>query len=563
MSQPQRSSETGPPGQPAEPIPQIRIEWILIAAIAIACLIRVLYVGVRELWYDEVLSLLLSTTQRTSYTNPPDTPIALASYASLLQLPSWGGVAEFVTAIKPLLQGLVGREPHPPLFFLSQYLWLPLTGSQEISLRSLNLLLSLGAILGAYGMGKAACGHRSGLILAALLGLNPFFWFHSLNVRMYCPTILWVTLSGWATLQLCNQRLSRYGRMGWCVLLTLSVTAGVLTYYLSAMWFLTLGCVILVKDRQRWWQYALCGISAACFAAPWFYWGLPQQLRNVDLNRFSTDSTWLETAAQHAQGVLEVLGIQLIVGDWATSLPTAAVLAIGAITTLLLAAITVHLWRLLYNKSASLLIALLLLGWLPLLLMLAADILSGKSTLAWGFGRSAIFVLPGLLLLIAAWLTHLPAAWQKSALLTVLVLYLGLNVADMTGRNRQIFQQVAEAAASSESTLIAMNSKAWGHVLRLVYYFPGDTSVRLLATDPAMLPAALERVLVEWDEKYDQILWLEAARPVWKAPTPTEATKIRDQVNRLLANQYQSADHRELVGTMALDRFSLDVYKKS
>ena len=90
-------------------------------------------------------------------------------------------------------------------------------------------------------MGKGLFNHRGGLLLAALLGLNPFFWFHSLNVRMYCPTVLWVTLSGWAILQLCNQRPSRPMRLGWYLLLTLAVAAGVLTYYPSALWFFALG----------------------------------------------------------------------------------------------------------------------------------------------------------------------------------------------------------------------------------------------------------------------------------------------------------------------------------
>lgn len=561
MSQLPISSDTSSTNSVKSFIQLIRIEWVLITAIAIACLIRILYVGVRELWYDEVLSLLLSTTQRLSYTNPPDIPIALADYSALLQLPPVNSAIDFIKAVKPLLQGLVGREPHPPLFFLSQYLWLPLTGNQEASLRSLNLLLSLGAILGAYGMGKALFNHRAGLILAALLGLNPFFWFHSLNMRMYCPTVLWVTLSGWATLQLCNQRLSRPVRLVWCVLLTLSIAAGMLTYYLSALWFLSLGCVILIQDRKRWWQYGLCGLGAACLAAPWFYWGIPQQLRNVDLKRFATRSDLGETFAKHTQGVLEVLGIQLTVGDWATSLKPAVILNMGVMVVLLLAMIIWQLWRLLRHDSPALLLTILTLGCVPLLLMLGSDILSGKSTLDWGFGRSAIFILPGLLLLITAWLMNLSNVWQKSLLLIILALYLGLNVGDMMGRDRQVFQQITNAAAPSDTTLIAMNSKAWGHVLRLVYYFPKDTSVKLLATDAAMLPAALERALS--DSGYGQILWLESGRPVWKTPTETEAEQIRQDIAQLLSNDYQLMEQKELAGTMELDRFSLNIYEKA
>ncbi len=562
MSQLPQSSATGSTGQGQHFIEQIRIEWILITAIAIACLLRVIYVGVRELWYDEVLSLLLSTSQRASYTDPPTTPIALANYSALLQLPKFNGIGDLIKAIKPLLQGLVGREPHPPLFFLSQYLWLPLTGTKEAALRGLNLLLSLGAILGAYGMGKALFNHRGGLVLAALLGLNPFYWFHSLNLRMYCPAVLWVTLSGWATLQLCNQRSPRPMRLLWYLVLTLSIAAGMLTYYLSALWFLSLGCVILIQDRKRWWQYALCGFGAIFLAAPWFYWGLPQQLRNVDLNRFATKSSLGETIAKHTQGVLEVLGIQLTVGDWATSLPAAVVLGMGVLAILLLATVIWQLWRLLRNDSPALLFSVIILGCLPLLLMLGSDILSGKSTLAWGFGRSAIFILPGFLLLVTAWLMNLSNTWQKLALIAILVLYLGLNVGDMVGRNRQVFQQISATATASDTTLIAMNSKAWGHVLRLVYYFPSDTPVKLLATDAAMLPDALESALSDSGEKYDQILWLESGRPVWNAPTEAEAEQIRQAIDGLLGADYRVVGQQELVGTMKLDRFSLKTYEK-
>ncbi|MEA5463376.1 glycosyltransferase family 39 protein [Leptothoe sp. PORK10 BA2] len=553
---------TSPMGTPPKPFASMRLEWILLAAVAIAGFIRMLYIGVRELWYDEVLSLLLSTTLRTGYVDPPDTPIALASYGALLQLPPFSGVTDFIAAIKPLLQGLVGREPHPPLFFLSQYLWLLLTGNQEISLRSLNLLLSLGAILGAYGMGKALFHHRGGLLLAALLGLNPFFWFHSLNMRMYCPTVLWVTLGGWAVLQLCYQRPSRPMRLLWYLLLTLAITGGILTYYLSALWFFALGGVILIKDRKHWWHYGLLALGAAGLAAPWFYWGLPQQLRNVDLKRFATDKSFLETIPHHIQGVLEVLGIQLLVGDWATSLPPGIVLAIGALVFLGLAAIIWHLGCLLRQESPALLVTVLVLACLPLLLMLAYDIFSGKSTLAWGFGRSAVFILPGLLLLVTAWVMNLSITWQKPMVLAILLLYLGLNMADMAGRNRQMFHQIAAASAASDSTLIAMNSKAWGHVLRLVYYLPQDTPVKLLATNPTMLPKALETLLSDPSESYDQVLWLEAERPVWKAPTESEAKTIRDDVERLLTAQYGSVEQRQLVGTMDLDRFRLGIYQK-
>ena len=43
------------------------INIILLAAIASAVLLRVINLGSREFWYDEVLSLLLSTGQKAQY----------------------------------------------------------------------------------------------------------------------------------------------------------------------------------------------------------------------------------------------------------------------------------------------------------------------------------------------------------------------------------------------------------------------------------------------------------------------------------------------------------------
>ena len=104
---------------------------LLVTALALAGLLRAVYVGARELWYDEILSLLLSTTQRPAYVTPPDTPVSLATYQPLLQLPP---DLDWVSGIKPLLQGIVGQEPHPPLFFLSQYAGLPLSGNGAAAL---------------------------------------------------------------------------------------------------------------------------------------------------------------------------------------------------------------------------------------------------------------------------------------------------------------------------------------------------------------------------------------------------------------------------------------------
>ena len=92
----------------------------------------------------------------------------LADYTSLLHLPPMSGVGDFVKTLANLLRALAGGEPHPPLFYLSQHFWLYLFGNSEAAMRSLGVILSIGAIACAYGLGKILLGHRGGLLLGAL-----------------------------------------------------------------------------------------------------------------------------------------------------------------------------------------------------------------------------------------------------------------------------------------------------------------------------------------------------------------------------------------------------------
>ncbi|MFE4106444.1 glycosyltransferase family 39 protein [Almyronema epifaneia] len=552
----------------------LRLETLLLGAIGVAVLIRVCYVGVRELWYDEALSLLLSTGQKTSYLTPPNHPVALADYTQLLGLPPLSNLTASLHLLKPLLQGIVGQEPHPPLFFLAQYVWLFVTGTAEGSLRSLNLLLSLVAMVAAFGMGRALLGYRAGLLMAALLGLNPFFWFHSLNMRMYAPTVMWVALSGWATLALYDpcDRLPRRQRWLWAIVLTAAIVGGLMTFYLYALWLMALGVLALItldpqrpwliRCRRGWWQYGLCLAIGIVIVSPWYAWGLPQQLRNADLDRFASSPTLLNGILQHVKGILEVIGIQLGLGDWVTSLPAFMPIVVGLVLGLLLAGMVVQLF---YKGQLQLASIALILGVLPLLLALGMDLVSGRATLAWGYGRSVIFILPGLLLLATVWMMQLPPKWQRSVIAFCLLVYLVIDLGDMAGRERQVFRQVSqEIQTAPEPTLLVMNSEAWGHVCRLAYYVPSEASVDLLAVSPAELPGTLKTVLsASATTPYARVLWLEAHDPLWNQPeTAAETNQIRQSVTSTLAKNYAPTAQQELTGTMSLDRFSLTAYER-
>ncbi|MGK7887301.1 MAG: glycosyltransferase family 39 protein [Crocosphaera sp.] len=540
------------------------INIILLVAIACGVILRIVNLGSREFWYDEVLSLLLVTGQKGQYQNPQDIPIILADYNSLLNLPLESSLSDILTTFESFIKGLV-TEPHPFLFFLEQHFWLRLWGNSEAAMRSIIVLFSLGSMGCAYGLGRRLLGFQGGLLFATFLGLNPYYLFHSLNIRMYCSLVFWVLLSSWCLLELITINTSkkdnffskRYN-IFWTILLVFSAASGLMTFYYFAVLFLVFAVLVLWLDRRKWWQYALYLISSIILTIPWVLWGTRQQLRNADLGRFASQDGFVNAMTRHLKEFLDVLGIHLLVGDWSSILPNYVVTIVGLFVFI---SLIYCIWQLYKNNQKKLLMISLLLGLFPLLLMLTLDIITRKFTLAFGFGRSVIFVLPGCLLLLVTWLEKGGMKFRNIAILSLLLLYLGINVADFSLRSRQMFHQVADIINEqpNEPTLIIMNSQAWGHVLRLAYYLPTTSPISLLAQKSDNLSPVLAENLSEKSEQYQRILWLDSERPVWgKASTEEQ----KQEVKSILELGYNLQKSQQLFGTWELDNFELNVYEQ-
>lgn len=547
-----------------------QIEYLMIAAIFISILLRLLNLGSREFWYDEILSLLLSTGKKLAYQSPEATPIILKNYTFLLKLPEETTIQEFLKTLINLLRGLVGGEPHPPLFFLIQHFWLRLFGSSEVAMRSLNALLSIAAIGCSYGLGKTLLGHRGGLLLAALLGTNPFYLFHSLNVRMYAPLVLWIVLSAWALLELIKRQENlisskeiKLPLLFWNVILIASVAAGMLTFYLYIYWIITLAVVAIYLDRCRWWQHLLRLAAGILLSLPWLLWGTRQQLRNADFQRFNVPAGLIAGIIQHLQDVAQTLGTQLLLGDWVTSLPPASSVVAGVGVMGVFAAVIFRLWRQERDRGRLAIVQLsLLLSLLPLLLALAVDIVTGKFTVGFGWGRSMILILPGCLLLLAVCVEKAASHWRKPTVALLLLLYLSVSIGDYSLRQRWVFHKIANVIAQQPTTptLIAMNSQAWGYVMRLAYYISPTLPVSLLAQESHQLATALEKVLKSDTSRYSRIVWLESAMPIWSKP----ATEVeRQQIQQVLNSRFQLIQQQSLSGTMDLDEFTLRLYTRA
>lgn len=532
--------------------------------------------------------MLLSSGQRTAFKSPEAVPIAIKEYTRLLSIPMDTGLVE---TLKNLLKGTLG-DPHPPLFYLGQHLWMRGLGNGVAAMRSLVVLSSLAAIAGSYGLGKLLLGRQGGWLLAALMTLNPFFLSHSLNLRMYTLLVLWVVLSEWsllalikldkthdrqADLQMGNSQLNHplalktfaaIGTQRYLLMaaLALCVTAGLMSQYLFAYMLLALAVLVLVIGGRHWLQYGLTLTVGVVLTLPWVFWGTRQQANNRSdvLNQISEAGSWLTTSYRHLQDISQTLANHLLLGHWSTGFspldasikPTAVVAGFGVMLFLLMCLIGLYRQQEYYLLTVG-----FILGILPLLIALGLDIATHKFTVGFGWGRSVIVALPGCLLLIASWLSRATGRWQMPLSLALLSLYLAVGIGDFTLRDRHMFHTVNNwvTAAPNQSTLVVMNSMAWGNVLRLSYYIDPDYPADMLATHPKDLPYALPQAL---QGNYNRVLWLNAQNPVWSAAdTEAETQQIQQAVETTLASRCQLSQHQPLSGTMDIDAFELSLYE--
>jgi uncharacterized membrane protein len=318
---------------------------------------------------------------------------------------------------------------------------------------------------------------------------------------------------------------------------------------------ITLGVFVLVFDRRRWWQQGLRLGAGILLWIPWFFWGTRHQSRLREVGGQFSKGT-------HLGDIAQTLGTHLLLGDWVTSLPTAIAIVAGCVVFVVLFACTMTLWR--QGERRKLGVALIL-GIFPLLLALTVDIVTRKYSIGFGGGRSMLFILPGCLLLLALWLERSAGRWREPAAAVLLLLYLSIGIGDFSTRQRWLFHDLADLIQQNPTTptLVAMNSRAWGHILRLAYYIPPTAPVSLLAQNPADLAPALDKILTTEAERYPRVIWLNSARPVNKAPkTEAEKQQIQQDIQRVLNSKFKLVKTQQLSGTMILDEFTLNLYTR-
>ncbi len=131
---------------------------LLLILLAFGLLLRSLYSGSREIWYDDTFSILLSSS----------------SFSAIVS-----GTA---------------ADTMPPLYYFLLHIWMALNQSL-MWIRLLNVLLSLGVVWILYRLIADLFGVQAGLWAAALAVISPFQIYQAQEVRMY--SLLALTLLGY------------------------------------------------------------------------------------------------------------------------------------------------------------------------------------------------------------------------------------------------------------------------------------------------------------------------------------------------------------------------------
>jgi 4-amino-4-deoxy-L-arabinose transferase-like glycosyltransferase len=194
--------------------PKVRGQWMLLALILLAFVLRMYALGGPEFWFDEALSANISGL-------------------------GWAGAIAYLRN---------APFEHPPLYFLSLYLWQRLAGTSEFAFRLFSVFWGILFIPLFYAFVKRLADERVGRLAALLATISPFLVAYSREARMY--TVL-PCLALLAVLSF-QRALEREGKPGWWLAYALLLTVGVATqYFFAGIWAAITVYLILEWPRRR------------------------------------------------------------------------------------------------------------------------------------------------------------------------------------------------------------------------------------------------------------------------------------------------------------------------
>jgi len=337
-----------------------RVYLTLGAVIAVAAILRILYLGRESLWFDEAISFAIARL------NWPD---------------FWKVVSHL--------------EANMALYYALLHLWLHL-GTSEFVLRSFSALAGVLAVPLLYALGKQMFDAKVGLIAAGLLALNPFHIRYSQEARGYALEVLLVVLSS----LLFFRCLEQGSRKAWIEYVLASTLAVYVHFFaalvLAAQWF----SLVSVDVRSRPWKRLLISISAIMVLL------LP--LAVFVVARDTGQLAWVSKP-----GVADIYGLfDALAGGGRPLVLAYLVPCFAAIV------VAVKTWSRLGNSRETWHYGLLL-SWLLVPVLTAFTVSLRKPIFV---DRFLIGCLPPLVLLVAVGLSQIPNRWILGGSLVVLAM---------------------------------------------------------------------------------------------------------------------------------------------
>jgi 4-amino-4-deoxy-L-arabinose transferase-like glycosyltransferase len=135
--------------------------WALAGLTALGVAVRFASLGVQSYHHDEVITALRVVP---------------------------GSFGEMLHAVKV-------SESNPPLYYVLAWSWAKAFGTDEVGLRSLSALFGAATVPVGYLVGRQLATRRAGLILAALIAVNPMLIWYSQEARSYALLVFFGAVS--------------------------------------------------------------------------------------------------------------------------------------------------------------------------------------------------------------------------------------------------------------------------------------------------------------------------------------------------------------------------------
>jgi mannosyltransferase len=94
-----------------------------------------------------------------------------------------------------MLHRVKSSESNPPLYYVLAWAWAKPFGTGEFGLRSLTALFGAATVPVGYLLGRQLADRRAGLVLAALIAVNPMLIWYSQEARSYALLVFFSALS--------------------------------------------------------------------------------------------------------------------------------------------------------------------------------------------------------------------------------------------------------------------------------------------------------------------------------------------------------------------------------